>query len=933
MKKNILLGLLCFGNLISFAQQFYSDSSQIYYLNSILASSKSVTAFDDGNSGAYVFWLDGRTGVGKTAIYFQHINKYGIAQYPQNGKKIIHASSNSISSYKAIKTQSGFIVAWNLNTPVYPDSLFCNSFSFNGSPLWLAPTLVSSRAANMISVTGNGLNIMPTDSGFFINYSTVYFGGSEGFGFNRIDTSGNLRWPVNYHQINSNGYYWTSTSDKHNGFFYAVTTGGIGAHIYVQHFNLQGVKSYASEVDISLTAGGRGNSALKIVCDNDTNLYVVWESNISGTLPISKIKAQGGLAWSPDYRLLSSGAGTRTSPEVLFLNNSIYSIWSDSRPPAGFYFVYAQRTDSNGNMLWTADGDSIERLGSYSPNPKVIATKNGELFMSSLMSPGFLGQLKDSSGALKWQTNGRYIHTSNNSPFYDDYALVSTSDTAVIATWVTYNGEVCAAKISQYGNLFNPIPLPNAASTVAGNDMVCEGASNVIYSTTTIPNATKYLWHLSNGITSANGNDTTLTPSIAVNFSTGISSAAISVSGLNNIGEGAKSPELAIILSALPGAAGIISGNDSAAACINQNGFVYSINQINNATSYNWTLPANAIILGTSDSNSIVVNYGPYSSSGNISVAASNVCGSGIPSVLPIHYTPIPSAEICYATVDSALQKTILFWQKPTESFVDAYVIFREIAGTYLPIDTVSNNVFSSYLDVSSQPILQAENYKLAVLDSCGNTGDVSNSFSHKTINLYGSIQPAGITKLYWNDYIGSNDPGRYFNLLRDTLGNGAFNDTLAKNLIPANYMNFSDVNSINYPLCRYVVEMVSNSNCTPGFRILLNKSTSRSNIKNKTALFDSSSVGINQLKDINDEISIYPNPAKDFVSITSNHSKIVSITLLDVLGKIICKSSSSELVDHSGIIKFSIQGVNPGLYLLKINSDGFEKLYKLVIK
>ena len=154
-----------------------------------------------------------------------------------------------------------------------------------------------------------------------------------------------------------------------------------------------------------------------------------------------------------------------------------------------------------------------------------------------------------------------------------------------------------------------------------------------------------------------------------------------------------------------PGAAGTISGITMASTCSNQNGISYSIDTIPNASIYLWTLPPLASIVGNADTNKIVVNYSPYSASGNISVAGVNACGTGISSTLAINYKPIPIAEICKATVDSATQKTLLEWQKPLETYVNGYVIYRETpiqSGNYSALDTVPDAVFSSYLDTSN---------------------------------------------------------------------------------------------------------------------------------------------------------------------------------------------------------------------------------------
>jgi hypothetical protein len=75
----------------------------------------------------------------------------------------------------------------------------------------------------------------------------------------------------------------------------------------------------------------------------------------------------------------------------------------------------------------------------------------------------------------------------------------------------------------------------------------------------------------------------------------------------------------------VPDAAGAISGPTSVLP--NQSGVAYSVNPINNATGYVWNLPPDALITSGSNTNSITVDFG--TTSGNISVYGTNICGGG----------------------------------------------------------------------------------------------------------------------------------------------------------------------------------------------------------------------------------------------------------------------------------------------------------------
>ena len=80
-----------------------------------------------------------------------------------------------------------------------------------------------------------------------------------------------------------------------------------------------------------------------------------------------------------------------------------------------------------------------------------------------------------------------------------------------------------------------------------------------------------------------------------------------------------------LVINTPPSAAGIITGNTN--ICQLTSNIVYTVPAITGATSYIWTLPTGAT--GTSTTNSITLNYGSGSASGNLKVKGHNDCGDG----------------------------------------------------------------------------------------------------------------------------------------------------------------------------------------------------------------------------------------------------------------------------------------------------------------
>jgi hypothetical protein len=215
---------------------------------------------------------------------------------------------------------------------------------------------------------------------------------------------------------------------------------------------------------------------------------------------------------------------------------------------------------------------------------------------------------------------------------------------AIGPQWVNVsytNSYGCAAVTPTVYNLFVN-PLPNAAGAITGTATVCGGASGISYSCNDIPNAISYSWTLPAGATIASGAGTT---NITVNFGAAAVSGNITVAGTNGCGNGPVSPAFAVAVTALPAAAGVITG--PASVCAGASGVAYSVAAIANATSYVWTVPAGAAITSGSTTRNIVVAYGSASGSGVITAKGTNSCGAGAVSPnFNVAINAIPAAPV-----------------------------------------------------------------------------------------------------------------------------------------------------------------------------------------------------------------------------------------------------------------------------------------------
>jgi len=159
------------------------------------------------------------------------------------------------------------------------------------------------------------------------------------------------------------------------------------------------------------------------------------------------------------------------------------------------------------------------------------------------------------------------------------------------------------------------ITAPQIPSNIAGNTATCSGSTEnyrVLGQT-----GVSYIWTVPTGATIASGQG-----SNNVNVSFGSTSGNVSVKASNGCFESASKTSY-VNVSSIPATPGTITG--SGTCCANETK-TYSVAAVTGATSYLWTVPSGATIVSGLGTRTVSVKFG--SNSGNITVKASNSCGS-----------------------------------------------------------------------------------------------------------------------------------------------------------------------------------------------------------------------------------------------------------------------------------------------------------------
>lgn len=454
--------------------------------------------------------------------------------------------------------------------------------------------------------------------------------------------------------------------------------------------------------------------------------------------------------------------------------------------------------------------------------------------------------------------------------------IVDFSDSATTGNITVKGNNSCGYGNSSEKNIIVN-PLPDAAGTISGLTSVCRGQDSVIYTVQQIPNATSYIWSFPSGAFGMSS-----TNSIIVNFSNNALSGDITVQGINDCGAGSSS-SLAVSVGLFPAPAGIITGLNS--VCQGQNSVTYTVPSIPDATSYIWTLPNG--VTGTSSTNTIVVNYSNTAISGNIKVCGHNNCGNGNLSSLQVtvYSIPVNTGIITGFNTVCQDQKKVVYKIPHIESATS--YIWTLLDGS--SITTLTDTLVYNYSPNAVSGTLSVKGH-----NDCGESSSSS---------LYINV---GITPVADFNYNSSSMDVVFNNLTQNAntylwiFGDGS-TSTLQTPIHKYSYNGLFNIKLIAY-----------NGNC--------------SDTSKQTLILN---VGIDEIK--NPKVNIYPNPnnGKFILDVKNINTNKIDIEITNDFGQNIY----SDKFNNNITKELDFSAYNKGIYFVKIRTDKFVKVEKVVIQ
>jgi len=373
-----------------YAQRVDSSGSTLWSANGIAISTAAKGQWDaelvsDGAGGAIIVWVDERHTVvsDNGSIYAQRVDSSGNNLWTDNGTAICTEIGEGDVGGIVSDGAGGAIIVWeDQRSSSYPDTdIYAQRVDSSGNNLWTdngtaictetdnqySPRLVSDGAGGAIIVWADYRST--TDDDIYAQW---------------VNASGSAQWTDNGTAICTvadSQYSPRLISDGAGGAIitwpdYRSTTDD---DIYAQRVNASGSAQWTDNgTAICTAANEQGRSQL--ISDGAGGAIIVWDDE-RGSVDVEDIYAQrvdsnGSALWTDNGTAISIAANDQEDPELVSDGaGGAIIVYEDERSDADD--IYAQRVDSNGSALWTANGIAISTAADRQRDPRLISDGAG----------------------------------------------------------------------------------------------------------------------------------------------------------------------------------------------------------------------------------------------------------------------------------------------------------------------------------------------------------------------------------------------------------------------------------------------------------------------------------------------------------------------------------------------------------------------------
>ncbi len=381
------------GNYDIYAQRVDSNGNPVWKENGIPicmhdASQSTPAIVSDLNGGAIIVWGDTRNG--SQDSYAQHINAEGDKLWEQDGVSIC-VEPNLQDDFTAISDgKGGVIIVWedwrSGNQDIYAQKL-----SADGTVAW---------EQNGIAVfKGDGDQYDPAiirdgDGGAFIVWWDISTPDWNIFA-QRIDSKGDIAWdsPVPVCSAQGNQGAPALVTDGNGGVFcvwadYRNDPNFLSsAQLYAQHLTADGKILWMKD-GIPIGKVNANQQQHNCISDGVGGFIVAWwdDRDIFPDIYAQRINVDGKILWDKEGIPICTEGGVQQNPMLVTdgVGGAIV-YWVDFREDIGNTTedaIYAQRIDSDGNVLWQENGVPVSAAEKEQITPRAISVGTGSAIVA-----------------------------------------------------------------------------------------------------------------------------------------------------------------------------------------------------------------------------------------------------------------------------------------------------------------------------------------------------------------------------------------------------------------------------------------------------------------------------------------------------------------------------------------------------------------------
>jgi hypothetical protein len=269
-----------------------------------------------------------------------------------------------------------------------------------------------------------------------------------------------------------------------------------------------------------------------------------------------------------------------------------------------------------------AEDAFVEKLTPCSTAPTIPSAISGSTLICATTTSAYSTNTVASATSYSWTLPGGWTGTSTTPTIN---ITIGPASGIVSITAINPCGSSPVRTLAITVN-----PVPGTPGSISGPVSLCNTAGSTQYSIATVVGATGYNWTVPAGWTGSSATN-------IINATPG-SSGMFSVAATNSCGAGPLQT-LSVSVYTLPGIPGVISGTNT--MCENATK-TFSVAAVSGATAYAWNLPSGWI--GSSTTN--IINATASANSGNITVTAINICGTGPAQTKSVTVNPSPTLAI-----------------------------------------------------------------------------------------------------------------------------------------------------------------------------------------------------------------------------------------------------------------------------------------------